>query len=154
MKLPNWLTRLFTKQSDDLVISMLRYGKQHLVEGVTYQSTDAHLKQLNYEYEGERFKYLFFKVFDAIDEDDRSRNFAYHIEQKTKQAIKIDSYFNLLEHDELSSARGASRNATIFAGFAIFISVAAFAYSIVSTERVRVDDQQVLEFQQSINSEK
>jgi len=100
---------------EDIYIDLLRYGSEHLVDGVTIPEVMAHVREFQPEsrlVESENsFKSTFTHVFHPIWETDR-------------YVLSMDGYFNLLEYDELQEARQSSRNALRVAVWAIAISEA------------------------------
>lgn len=144
----------FWKSNDDLVISLLRLGKKHFNEGLGFREVKDHLKLQGFKFTDKRLESLFFtdNMFDAVDRT--HKGFDYAIKENKKWTLNAQGYFYLLEHDELASARSASRNATVFAGIAILISAAAFVWSILDTQTVKLDPSQVTDFIERINRQK
>jgi len=108
---------------EDIYIEMLRYGKEHLADGVTSQEMLSYLQELQPELglvQGrDSVSYTFEQAFPFIGGALGGRRF-----------LGMEGYFNLLEHDELQEARKSSRNALRVAVVAIVISGTLAAVSV------------------------
>ena len=113
--------------ADDLYIEMLRYGREHLGHGVTIADTRTHLRKLHSGAElvesETRFGNTFGETFLPIAGADNPSGIQMY-------SLKMEGYFNLLEHEELNEARRSSRNALRVAIAALVISGILSAVSI------------------------
>ena len=130
--------------TEDVVITLLRIGKQCLHDGITYSDVKTRMEESGLDYEPTLLRYLFLKMFEPLPIG-YSGNDNHRTTRDIPHGLRVDGYFNLLEHDELNEARQSSRRATYFAAFAILISVVSIIISMISTDTVRLDDQQVRE---------
>jgi len=113
---------------EDLYIELLRYGKKHLVDGVTMPDTLAHLRELQPESllvqnPGDFINAAFSSAFNPIASTGGELD-------SRRYLLNMEGYFNLLEHDELQEARKSSRNALWVAIGAIVISGTLAAVSV------------------------
>jgi len=100
---------------EDIYIELLRYGREHLTDGVTLSETLSYLKKLQPESVLVQSEEDFARTFnDACPYIGAS--------MESKRVLSMEHYFNLLEHDELREARQSSRNALWVAIGAIVIS--------------------------------
>lgn len=124
---------------EDLYITLLRYGRDHLENGVTYTEVRAHLEKNgfnfrdNNNYKDKHLRRLFPSLFFSpgsspnapVDHDpimDHSEGVRRH--------LRTEAYFQLLEYEELNEARASSRKAHWTAIFAIIISIIAMGFSV------------------------
>jgi hypothetical protein len=148
VKLKFWVSK------DDLVIALLRLGKEHFDQGLDFNHAKSHLKGIGYKFADTRLTSLFFtdNMFNVADRENFGIGDA--IDENKKWTLTEQGYFYLLEHDELASARNASRNATIFAGVAILISTAALVWSIFDADIVKIEPSQVSDFVEQTSLQK
>ena len=108
---------------DDLFIAVLKYGKQHLHEWVTSEDVKNHLKERGFDFED--------KVIEILFEDALGQTFAFFKKkgEDLKYRMNMDSYFQLLEYEELHDARDSAAVAKKLALFAIMVSIAAMFIS-------------------------
>jgi len=109
---------------EDLYIEMLRYGKQHLADGVTESELLSYLQKLQPESVLVQSSGTFFNTFDE------AFPFIGELSLDGRRFLSMEGYFNLLEHDELQEARQSSRNALWVAIGAIVISAILAGVSI------------------------
>ncbi len=111
-------------KKDDLYIAILKYGKEHLQEGVTSEDLIKFLehKKYEYQYDGYMFKGIFLDVFRKPTGTVGGRNLCF---------MKMEAYFQLLEYEELKEARQSSKTATWIAIVAIIISAGLAFASII-----------------------
>ena len=112
-------------KGDDLYIELLRYGKQHLVDGVDIEETREYLSALDPEAQLveslDGFHNVFVEAFSEIAVADTGQRYA----------LRMEGYFNLLEHDELQLARQSSSRAMRWALAAITLSLVSFVASML-----------------------
>jgi hypothetical protein len=112
------------KKKRDLYISLLHFGREQLEHPVTMAEARAHLRATNV---GEEFVLNDIWFGDLFD-DAFYRVSSYN---EARWALKMESYFQLLEYEELHEARQSSFRATMLAIVAIFISSAIGVISVV-----------------------
>jgi hypothetical protein len=127
-------------KDDDFYISLLRYGKQNILSPLKSEDIHSHISSLDPELEIDHINLMISKMFDVKR---KGGDYEY--------VLSLDSYFHLLEHDELYEARRSSRNATYFAAFAIIISIASIVASMVFIDTVKLDSQQISNFADLVN---
>lgn len=116
-------------QTEDIYISAMRYGCDNLNTGVTIDEVREHLKAKGFVFdsveEGQRFSYIFNNVYSG------PTGKGFRSEQKCY--ITIESYFKLLEYEELSHARESSKSAARHATLAIWIASLSFICSFITS---------------------
>lgn len=117
--------RMSKKQKDDLYIAILKHGRDTLDTGITPKVLAERLEKDGYNLNPDRNFYtrLFRDAFE-FDEDIR-----YDPDRLGR--LKMESYFRLLEHEELNEARQSSRDAQKKAVIAIWISILAMVITII-----------------------
>lgn len=117
------------QKQDDIYIKILSFGKQNLGRPFKFVELKKYLKDEGYEYDDYAVTQLFMVLF--TDKKRPSGNHPGGIPPDDGEFfLKHNGYFNLLEHEELLSARKSSLYATIFASIAIIISIISAATSI------------------------
>ena len=117
----NIVSRLFhsDKPTDDLYIALLRYGKDHLGESHTPEDLFEVMKDLGFDSPYlssiEYFRLLFWESFEALDRNVSSLKSSVWV-------LSVDSYFRLLEYEELNEARRSSTRALRWARAAMALS--------------------------------
>ncbi len=120
------------KDESDLYITMIRYGKDNLSKGVKFDELEKHLKDKEFKPEREKDDLLWVHSFRDIYYNPKSGTkdiggFSIH----EKCFLRIESYFKLLEYDELNEARQSAKSAKLTAIIAIFISTITFYFLLV-----------------------
>ena len=113
--------------TDDLYIAVLRYGREHLGEYTTPEDLFEVMKARGFESaylsSFENFELLFWETFTALDRKVSSRD-------SSNWLLSLDSYFRLLEYEELHEARSSAKRATKIAIAAITIAAILAAASV------------------------
>lgn len=117
------------EKRDDLYIKILSFGKQNLGKPFKFSELKTYLNDEGYEYDDYAVTQFFIALF--ADKKRPTGNIPSEIPHENGEFfLQHDGYFNLLEHEELVSARKSSLNATIFASIAIVISIMSTGISI------------------------
>ena len=130
-----FLSRFFNgdePKEDDLYIAVLRYGKEHLGEYTTPEDLFEVMKARGikspYLSSIEYFQRLFWESFEGLE----APTAAYL--DRSNWVLNVDSYFRLLEYEELNEARRSSKLALRWAISAMALSaVLALASIIISS---------------------
>jgi len=120
-------------KTEDLYITILKYGKTHLLDGVTYSSVEKYLNSKGYSTEGDLHRLRYRIMFNDVFEDPVHRTLyvdGSSDQEKFTLFIKMEAYFRLLEYEELKDARKSSKKAQTFSTIAIAISIVALGLSI------------------------
>ena len=114
--------------TEDLYIAVLLWGKEHLGEPTTpsdlFKVMNDRGVESPYLSSIEKFELLFWHSFEALEPHHQQR-------EAHKWVLSVDSYFRLLEYEELHEARQSSRRALTVAIIAVAISGALATASIV-----------------------
>ncbi len=102
------------KKDEDLYIALIRYGRDHLKEGVDRDQAKQYLIEKGYSFDDGDRQFLFTRLFNDTFV---SQGFI-----GSKGFLLLSSYFNLLEYEELNEARQQAKDAKKMAIIAIFIS--------------------------------
>lgn len=109
----------------DIIVETLRFGKEATTnhpKGLLKDEIKSHLKKLGFELnDGELLE--FDLVFDS--------GFKQYMPTEGRYILGVDSYFTLLEYDELEEARKSSKAANRWAITALAISIITVIISIV-----------------------
>ena len=117
------------KQKEDLYIKILAYGKQNIGHPIKYSEIQSYLDNEGYDYDEFSLRQLFSDLF--INKHNPHGNDPSSVPPEDGEFfLEHNGYFNLLEHEELQSARKSSLLATIFASVAILISIVSTSISI------------------------
>ena len=108
---------------EDIYIELLRYGKEHLADGVTFGETRSYLQELRPEAHLVQSDRELYDTFNELFNNMSSQG-------SDRYGLSMEGYFHLLDHDELQEARKSSRNALRVAIGAIIISAILAAASI------------------------
>ena len=112
-------------KKDDPYIIFLKYARKMMREGKTPHFTEAfdYVHDVNLELKQDAFQNIFFQAMEPVaDQEGVAASYADRIKNKILYVLNMESYFHLLEHEELREARLASRTAAILALFAMVIS--------------------------------
>ncbi len=121
-------------KKDDLYIAVLKFGKSKLGTPLLFSELESHLNKLGYDYQEFALRQLFAAKF--ISSEYPSGNDPNGpISQEHHFYLETHGYFDLLEHEELKSARKSSLIATWFAFGAIVVSIISTVYSIYYTNK-------------------
>jgi len=136
-------------EKEDFHITLLKYGRERVngSEPVYYPDAKAYVKSKHPELSDMSFRNAFTVAFVASElPEDGQRHQA--------MALRLESYFQLLEYEELQEARKSSRNALRVAIGAICISgglaIASILLSlgvIPSSNVVTIEEAQVIEIE-------
>jgi hypothetical protein len=116
-------------KNDDLYISILRFGKEHLEQGLTFQKLLDHLDKIKLKYD-ETSVIVFFNELFMCKRHPEGNNVSQKPKDNEVYFLENEGYFKLLEYEELSEARQSSKKATTIAIIAIVISIIASTFSI------------------------
>jgi len=122
-------TRKNMAKKDDIYIATLKFGKSKIGTPFLFSELEAHLSELGYVYDEFSLRQFFAAVFIAI-ESPGGNDQHQPINPKYHFFIETHGYFDLLQHEELKSARNSSLVATWIAIIAIFISFVSTGFSI------------------------
>jgi hypothetical protein len=111
----------------DLYIEILIFGKANLGKPICYSELIKYLKDKSYDFDEFSVKQFFTALF--IDKKYPNGN-SVNPNTGGEYFLEHEGYFNLLEFDELTSARRYAFWATIFAIAAIVISIISSIVSI------------------------
>ena len=101
-------------KTDDPYITFLKYAREKMREGEPPHFTGAfdHVRDLHPEFKQDAFQNLFFQSIEPVaDQEGVRASYRSRIENKIVHVINMESYFNLLEHEELQEARESSAKA-------------------------------------------
>ena len=122
------------RNKEDLYISVLKFGKANIGRPFKYIELQKYLNKKGYKYEEFALRQFFAALFvsrDSPSGNDTGRpindNYDFFLEHS--------GYFNLMEHEELNSARKSSLVAKCFAIIAIIISIISTYTSIYFSNR-------------------
>lgn len=118
----------------DIYIEILNYGKAHLGLPIKYADLLRHLRKRGYEFE-EYAVWQFVAALFVNRSNPNGNNPVAPPEDDGDYFLEHQGYFNLLEHEELASARTASNRAMVIAIAAIMISAIFAAISIHFTKK-------------------
>jgi len=136
----------------DIYINALEYGKSHLLDGVERDQFQPYMESLGYRFDNDAAKVnlndIFNSVFGAAVGGGHAGIDKYHMD--------IDAYFRYIEHQELTEARRAAKQATYLAIGAIILSVLTGVFSIwQSSKPIFIADSQMNKVQElKFNAEK
>lgn len=108
-------------EKDDVYITMLKIGKEHTEEGISYSEMRNKLKQADDEFH----KQLYIENFTVPNV------LKYTFNSDVNYRLNSEGYFRLLEHEELKHARESSLEATNLAKIAMYISATLAIVSIL-----------------------
>ncbi|MFQ5432359.1 MAG: hypothetical protein ACE5EN_07640 [Nitrospinota bacterium] len=117
------------KKKEDLYITLIRYGREHLKNGTDTDAAYNYLKEQGFVFE-EKNQALFGNVFHTI--------FYRPVITRGNYFLKLEYYFQLLEYEELNEARNNSSWAHFFAICAIMISIMVGGYQIFKPSEVKL----------------
>lgn len=118
-----------TAPVEDIYIGLLRFGREKQDKPISFAEAQKHLECKGFDVNRERLKNLFFAAFSA--QEDVTKSDEDKIKENTPHALKLDAYFQLLEHDKLLEARKDSRSSRYFAISAMLLSAILAIVSIV-----------------------
>jgi len=108
---------------EDIYIELLRYGKKHLADVVTFPETLSYLQNIQPGAGLLQSEEAFYSTFEQVFKQMGAAS-------NRRWVLSMEGYFNLLEHDELQQARESSRKALVVAIWAIGISGILAAVSV------------------------
>ena len=109
-------------KKEDLHIAILKYGKDKLETGVTFEQIYSYIKNEGYEVSEERMETYLFGNYEPMERKDNT-NPMKAMREGAKFTLSVESTFRLIEHDEFKSANRSSRIATYFATAALAVSI-------------------------------
>lgn len=115
-------------KKDDLYIAILQFGRANLGKPIEFSDLREYLISEGYEFDDFAVSQFFSALF--IDSTLPRGNIPGKLNEKGKFFLEHQGYFNLLEHEELESAKTSSFWATIFASIAIVISIISALCSV------------------------
>ncbi len=113
------------KKDEDLYIVLIRYGRENLETGVSFDETIEFLKTKGAEFSKAHLRRIFPAAFLKPSDSPGSPSDCDPIPEhgeSVKRFLRIQSYFHLLEYEELQEARQQAKSARSLAITAIFIS--------------------------------
>jgi hypothetical protein len=110
--------------TENIIVEILKYGrskKPGKEKGFTREDLKLHLKNLGFkmDYEDDQTTNI---IFDNC--------FMLNVPQKGQYIMKADTYFTLLEYEELEEARASSKQANKWAIVALCVSILGTMFSI------------------------
>ena len=123
-----------TKKQDDLHIAILKYGRDKLEVGVTFEELSSHIKKLGYKVSNKRMENYFWDNYEPLDWKERG-NPASGIKKRSRFSLTVESTFRLIEYEEFKSANKSSRVAIYFAIAALVVSISATLVSISLSQK-------------------
>ena len=118
-----------SKKNEDLHITLLKFGKDHLEFGVTFQQLQGHIKKRGFDIEEKRLQDYFVENYRSLEITRRGHPIGA-ADEGLRFSLTVDSTFRLIEHEELKRANQSSRIATYFATAALLVSFIAASFSI------------------------
>jgi hypothetical protein len=118
----------FKTMKHDLYIEILDYGRTNLGKAVKYSELLVHLTTKGYEYDEFSVGQFFTALY--IDKGERRGNKPGSPREEGEFFLEHSGYFNLLQHEELVSARESASQAIWFASIAILVSILSMGASI------------------------
>ena len=118
-----------SKEREDLHIALLKYGRNRLEDGITFEQLREHIKNRGYKVSDERLKAYFWDNYETLDRQERGSPQGA-IEKGLRFSLTVESTFRLIEYEEFKSANRSSRIATGFATAALIVSIVAAGFSI------------------------
>ncbi len=119
---------------EDLHIALLKYGRDKLENGITFEELREHIRNRGYEVSDDRLKNYVVWNYESLDRQGRS-NPLEAIEKGQKFSLTVESTFRMIEYEELKSANHRSRIATGFATAALVVSFVAAICSIYFSDK-------------------
>lgn len=117
---------------NDLVIDTLTIGRDYFLkdpEGITKDEMRIELTKLGYDLESKAnervFSYVMASNFFVSKQNNNSN--------LSKQYLGLDSYFSLLDYEELKEARESAKQANKHANWALYLTVGFSIASIIVT---------------------
>ena len=92
-------------KKDDFYIEMIKYGKEKLYEGVEISDVKLHLEAKGFTFEGNKnllLREAYAQIFGSQEEQSHGYPFT------GKHFLNVNSYFSLLDHEELEFAHKSS----------------------------------------------
>lgn len=117
---------------NDLVIDTLTIGRDNFLnepEGITKIELINRLTKLGYDLSKESNKRVFDYVIAAtffVTKNNNNSNYSNY-------SLSLDSYFNLLDYEELREARESAKQANKHANWALYLTVGFSIASIIVT---------------------
>ncbi|TWX64598.1 hypothetical protein ESZ36_20095 [Colwellia demingiae] len=147
-------------KKDDLYIAILHFGKANLGKPIKFIDLREHLTSEGYEFDEFSVSQFFSALF--VDSTSPRGNTPGKLNKEGRYFLEHEGYFNLLEHEELVSARTSSFWATIFASIAIVISIISAVCSVyysqlqiktpVTLNQLQLDKMNNVNIENSINT--
>ena len=137
------------KKKKDLHIALLKFGRDKLEFGVTFEEFCTHMKDCGYDISIERLALYFWDNYRAFKLEDRPNNSSPEsFTTGAKFSLTVEATFRLIEYEEFESANRNSTIATIFAIAALSVSIYSAVYSIRLSQKqletpTKIDHQQL-----------
>jgi len=116
------------KQEEDLYIEILKHGKEKIENGVSFNELFDFINS-KHSWVTRVFLVMHFQeIFEVTDDDEQRYSGNKHILGECadmKGRLSLESYFKLIEYEELKEARETSQSAMTRSTIAISISIAA-----------------------------
>ncbi len=116
-------------KKEDLHIAILKFGRDKLEEGVTFDEFKKHVRAGGYDVSKDRLESYFWGNYEPLDRLERGRP-QEATNRGSKFSLTVESTFRLIEFEEFQSANRSSRIATWFATAALVVSIIAAGTSI------------------------
>ena len=119
------------KKKEDLFIEILKYGKENFENGVSFKELSEFIAKKEYPISDVLLVKHFQETFEITDDEGKQYGGDKHILENAnlKGRLSIESYFRLIEYEELKEARETSQNAMTRSSIAIGISILAMIIS-------------------------
>lgn len=114
---------------EDLYIALLRYGKENLSIGRTYNELKKHLEDQGHEFTDGQLKRIFSDAYEfpvglgALPNGGSYRILDDRIKHNVPHLLTLAAYFQLLEYQELTEARKTSRLAMVISIGAVVLTL-------------------------------
>ena len=154
------------KRKDDPYITFLKYAREKMREGKPPHFTEVyhHVYGLHPELRQDAFQNIFFQAMDNVaGQEGIGASYESRIKNKLRHILTLESYFQLLEHEELEQARLSSTKALGVATWALtaavvamvitlLVAAASFIVPIFDPTTVEIESGQISEIKQLIES--
>ncbi len=120
-----------TKVKEDLHIFILKYGRDKLESGATFDGLCEHLKNHGYDVGTERAAKYFWDNYEAFERKDiPDTSGSGSFKKGAKFSLTVEATFRLIEYEEFKSANRSSLTATRYATAALVVSIVAAGMSL------------------------
>ena len=127
---------------EDLHIEILKYGKDKLETGVTFDELRTHIKNLGYEVSEYRMRHYLNDNYVIMENEYQGQPWEA-MDKGLKFTLSVESTFRLIEYNEFKSANRSSRIATRFATAALLVSIAS-AWASIHFSMKQLDSETII----------